>query len=293
MRPMASRRASRSGSACSSRTSPSGTPTGRTPGDSGLPTQLQWTLPPGVTAGDIAWPVPKKIPIGTLANYGYEGTVLLPVPLTVTPDFKPSLLGGDLDVKLKASWLVCKQGMHPGRRRVRAEAAGAQHHRAATAPAFDAAFDAQPQAVLGAGAAGSTARIDGNALERHASQGLPAALRGKTLEFFPETAEVIETGGAVDPGLEGDAWTARVPLSPQRSASPARDAGGAGAPAAQGWRAELKVAGRTGRPWPRPAAVSPALRGGAAQQRRGAAPAAPSHRLRSPRCWARCSAACS
>src|SRR5512132_190003 len=25
-------------------------------GDSGLPTQLQWTLPAGVVAGDIAWP---------------------------------------------------------------------------------------------------------------------------------------------------------------------------------------------------------------------------------------------
>ena len=33
--------------------------------------------------GEIAWPVPKKIPIGNLANYGYEGTVLLPVPLEV------------------------------------------------------------------------------------------------------------------------------------------------------------------------------------------------------------------
>jgi len=50
-------------------------------GDSGLPTQLQWQLPAGVTAGDIAWPNPKKIPIGPLANYGYEGTVLRPVPL--------------------------------------------------------------------------------------------------------------------------------------------------------------------------------------------------------------------
>ena len=54
-------------------------------GDSGLPTELQWTLPAGLAAGDIAWPVPKKIAIGTLANYGYENTVLLPVPLTVAP----------------------------------------------------------------------------------------------------------------------------------------------------------------------------------------------------------------
>ncbi len=58
-------------------------------GDSGLPTKLEWKLPPGVLAGDIAWPTPGKYSIGTLINYGYEGTVLLPVPLTVTPEFKP------------------------------------------------------------------------------------------------------------------------------------------------------------------------------------------------------------
>ena len=29
-------------------------------GDSGLPTQLDWKLPAGITAGEIAWPIPKK-----------------------------------------------------------------------------------------------------------------------------------------------------------------------------------------------------------------------------------------
>ena len=110
--------------------------------------QLHWTLPAGVTAGDIAWPVPRKIPIGTLANYGYEGTVLLPVPLTITPDFKPSLLGSDLEVKLKANWLVCRKECIPEEGELRAEAAGAQHHGAATARAFEAALAAQPQPVL-------------------------------------------------------------------------------------------------------------------------------------------------
>ena len=41
-------------------------------GDSGLPTELEWQLPAGLDAGEIAWPLPRKIPIGTLANYGYE-----------------------------------------------------------------------------------------------------------------------------------------------------------------------------------------------------------------------------
>ncbi|MBU6467373.1 MAG: hypothetical protein KGQ30_11720, partial [Burkholderiales bacterium] len=46
-------------------------------GDSGLPTELRWTLPAGMDVGEIAWPVPHRIRVGPLANYGYEGEVLL------------------------------------------------------------------------------------------------------------------------------------------------------------------------------------------------------------------------
>ena len=100
-------------------------------GDSGLPTSSPGRCRAGVSAGDIAWPVPKKIPIGTLANYGYEGTVLLPVPLTVAPDFKPSLLARRPRRQAQGLLAGLPQGMHPRGRRVRAEAAGAQLHRAA------------------------------------------------------------------------------------------------------------------------------------------------------------------
>lgn len=220
-------------------------------GDSGLPTQLQWTLPAGVSAGEIAWPVPKKIPIGTLANYGYEGTVLLPVPVTIGPEFKPSLLGGDMEVRLKASWLVCKKECIPEdgefSLKIPARSTTALH-----GAAFDAAFAAQPRPVAAAG----QAAIDGKALKLSVP-GLPAALRGKTLEFFPETPEVIETGARWTQAWDGAVWTAQVPLSPQRSASPALMPVVLAADG-QGWRTELKVQGS----WPAtsaPAAVSPAL----------------------------------
>ncbi|MBP6579587.1 MAG: protein-disulfide reductase, partial [Acidovorax sp.] len=85
----------------------------KNPGDSGLPTELTWQLPAGLDAGDIAWPVPHKIAIGTLANYGYEGTVLLPVPVTVTQTFAPGPLAKDVTVQLKASWLVCRKECIP------------------------------------------------------------------------------------------------------------------------------------------------------------------------------------
>ncbi|MDO8775080.1 MAG: protein-disulfide reductase DsbD family protein [Burkholderiaceae bacterium] len=183
-------------------------------GDSGLPTALQWTLPPGVMAGDIAWPLPKKIPIGNLANYGYEGTVLLPVPLTITPDFKPSLLNSEIEVKLKASWLVCRKECIPeeGEFALRLPVRGST---ALNGAAFDASLKAQPRPLSG----DSRVAVDGHTLKVSVA-GLPPALQGQTLEFFPETPEVIETAAQWTQNWQGALWTANVPLSEQRSQSP-------------------------------------------------------------------------
>jgi len=219
-------------------------------GDSGLPTQLQWQLPAGWTAGEIAWPVPKKIPIGNLANYGYEGTVLLPVPVTVSPDFRPPVFG-ESEVKLKANWLVCEKECIPeeGEFTLKVAARGST---ALHAAAFDQAFAAQPKPLAGP----SEVRIAGDRLQVSVP-GLPAAVRGKTLEFFPETGEVIETGAPWSQAWKGGVWTASVPLSAQRAQGPAT------IPIVvawsnEGWRTEAKVLGV----WPQVAALpglSPAL----------------------------------
>jgi thiol:disulfide interchange protein/DsbC/DsbD-like thiol-disulfide interchange protein len=189
-------------------------------GDSGLPTQLQWTLPAGVTAGDIAWPAPQKIRIGTLANYGYEGTVLLPVPLTVAKDFKSDALTQSLEVKLFASWLVCKQECVPqeGHFVLRIPARGST---AGQGAAFAAAQATEPKPFAGP----ATASVAANGVT-FTVRGLPAAWQGKTLGLFPETTEIIET--AATPAADqpagqhwnGAEWSARLPLSAQRSASP-------------------------------------------------------------------------
>src|SRR5512134_2110213 len=54
----------------------------KNPGDSGLPTRIQWVLPEGWKAGDIQWPYPKPLPVGPLMNYGYEDEVVLLSELT-------------------------------------------------------------------------------------------------------------------------------------------------------------------------------------------------------------------
>lgn len=81
------------------------------PGDSGLPTRLQWTLPEHVGAGEIAWPAPHRIQIGELVNFGYDGELLLPVRVSLPEELQP---GAAVPLTVKASWLVCREECIPG-----------------------------------------------------------------------------------------------------------------------------------------------------------------------------------
>ena len=181
-------------------------------GDSGLPTVLDFKLPAGIDPGEIAWPTPKKISIGTLANYGYEGTVLLPVPLTVAPGFT----GTQLDIKLKAAWLVCKKECIPQEGDF-ALSLPVKSSTALQGALFQATFDATPKPFK---TDASQIEVAGNAIKVSLS-GLPTALTGKTLAFFPETGSVIEPAAQWTQAWQGNVWTAQIPLSGQRTESPA------------------------------------------------------------------------
>ncbi|MCD1599582.1 protein-disulfide reductase DsbD family protein [Rheinheimera aquimaris] len=75
------------------------------PGDSGLPTQLSWTLPKGVSAGAIKWPTPQAIAVPPLVNYGFEGQTILLSDLTIASDYQADTL----PISLKVDWLVCEE----------------------------------------------------------------------------------------------------------------------------------------------------------------------------------------
>jgi thiol:disulfide interchange protein DsbD len=82
----------------------------KNPGAAGLATKIEWQLPPGITAGEIQWPLPEKLPPVEVTTYGYDDEVVLLVPLKLAPDLKP----GPLDLKAKVSWLECKEACIPG-----------------------------------------------------------------------------------------------------------------------------------------------------------------------------------
>jgi thiol:disulfide interchange protein len=83
----------------------------RNPGDSGLPTAIEWRLPPGFSAGSILWPVPERFVQGGIGNYGYAGSADLLVPITAAKDLTS---GSTAQLAGEASWLVCADICIPG-----------------------------------------------------------------------------------------------------------------------------------------------------------------------------------
>lgn len=82
----------------------------KNPGDSGLPTEVKWTLPKGVEAdGGLIWQVPERIAWSGMVNYGFEHDVYL------IQKFKTSRLIDAESLKIKAhvNWLICKEKCIP------------------------------------------------------------------------------------------------------------------------------------------------------------------------------------
>src|SRR6266542_395506 len=86
-------------------------------GDSGAATRIDWTLPTGLTAGDILWPVPEKNQSAGLTTYVYSNEVLLLVPISIAANAP----AGNLELKARAAWLECAEICVPGNAQVSAK----------------------------------------------------------------------------------------------------------------------------------------------------------------------------
>ncbi len=216
----------------------------KNPGDSGLPTRLDWQLPANVVAGPVQWPTPHKLPLGPLMNFGYEGTLLLPVTVELPADFSADTL----EVKLLAEWLVCAEVCIPESGEF-SLSLPAQRSTAGHTALFEATRAAMP--INHAGAQGR-AMLRGAALVLTVD-GLPAEWQGREIGFFPETTGVIQNAAKPKSSWSGSTWTAEVPLDPQRSASPAEMPSVFTTPGvAAGVQLTMAVQGD----WPAPGAVS-------------------------------------
>jgi thiol:disulfide interchange protein DsbD len=175
----------------------------RNPGDSGEPPRADWQLPPGWQAGEIQWPVPERIPVGPLVNYGYEDSVLLLVPVEVGRDASGTArIGADL------SWLVCREECIPesGRVDITLPVAPDPGRRD---PTFASARSLLPLAFTGQ--AGYSRIDDGGALElRLERTGWPLQqLAGAW--FAPFDWGPVSPSGAQDWSVSGERLEIRLP----------------------------------------------------------------------------------
>ena len=80
------------------------------PGDSGLPTKVKWKLPEGWKVGEPVWPLPSRIIVPPLVNFGYHGETMILFPIAV-----PANASGTPRIDADVSWLVCKEECVPGK----------------------------------------------------------------------------------------------------------------------------------------------------------------------------------
>ncbi|MEM9234243.1 MAG: protein-disulfide reductase DsbD domain-containing protein, partial [Pseudomonadota bacterium] len=165
------------------------------PGDSGLPLDLRWDLPTGFEAADPLYPLPHRLPLGPLVNYGHEGEPIFLIDIAVPENVVP---GEVVNLAVDATWLICADICVPEDARLSVTLPISGELGLATgryAVDIDRARRAQPRP-----AQFETAYYD---TERGPALRLSQVPEGK-LEFYPYAPSLIEPSGQVVQIREGD-----------------------------------------------------------------------------------------
>ena len=160
----------------------------RNAGDSGEPPHIRWTLPAGITAGPMQFPAPKRLPMGPLMDYGYEGEVLFPIKLTVAE----SAPLGSVRLHANVDWIVCREVCIPGK-------AELELPRDVAPKPAGGLREASPDAALWLRVERPIPDASQQALKtvfQPAGQGFRLAVttgqRETTAEFFPEDEDILD-----------------------------------------------------------------------------------------------------
>jgi thiol:disulfide interchange protein/DsbC/DsbD-like thiol-disulfide interchange protein len=156
----------------------------KSPGDSGLPTKVQWQLPPGWEISEPYWQIPQRIVLYPLVNYGYEGESLIGFRLKV-----PARDVGKKEIQAKASWLVCKEECIPEKAdlKLNIEILKQEPKRNSWATAFDLLRMQQPAAVP----KGEAAMLSHDQKAFTLELSNQSSWLGKKRDFFPYAAQQI------------------------------------------------------------------------------------------------------
>jgi thiol:disulfide interchange protein/DsbC/DsbD-like thiol-disulfide interchange protein len=165
------------------------------PGDAGGPLTVEWSLPPGVTAGPLQFPVPTPLLINGFMNHVYEAPHAILADLSVATNVAE---GTVLPVKAKARWFACSDRLcvpeeaELALQLVAGEKAGASEAR------FNAWRAALPSRLDRGGRYG----VSGNAIA--IAVPFPAAAQTGPVHFFAATEGVLQYAAPQSARRNGD-----------------------------------------------------------------------------------------
>lgn len=83
----------------------------KNPGDLGMVTKINWTLPEGFEVDEAHWPYPKRFERDNFITFGYEKSALLLFHLKAP---ETAISGNTFDIKADIEWFACKDECIPG-----------------------------------------------------------------------------------------------------------------------------------------------------------------------------------
>ena len=177
------------------------------PGDSGEAPRVAFTLPDGIHAGTLLFPVPHRVPTGPLVNYGYEGAATLLSELRAGE----GATEGSFPVRAEVKWLVCSEVCIPGKAQLDATLAVQRETEpdAASAPVFTAARAALPRPAPSG--LRLTAELDAQSFLLTAL----TELRPQQASFFPLDGDLVDNPSTQTLTPTGAGFTLRVLRSEQ------------------------------------------------------------------------------
>jgi thiol:disulfide interchange protein len=176
-------------------------------GDAGLPTEMQWKLPPGWKVGDIQWPIPlKTIDPGDIETYGYENEVLL--MQEITPPKK--IDGSSAKLSADASWLVCEKICIPGSATLQVDLPISATSQPANTELFARYRRFLPQNSPGANVATADWKRAGSDL--HLKVRSTTLAKYQAVDFFPLPDEGTVVGHPTVESRNNDEVSFRIPI---------------------------------------------------------------------------------
>jgi thiol:disulfide interchange protein DsbD len=80
-------------------------------GEAGMPTRIEWRLPPGFAAGPLKWEPPERFNDSGIITYGYRDRTVIAAEVKPPASLSAS---GTLTFAARVKWLACKEACIPG-----------------------------------------------------------------------------------------------------------------------------------------------------------------------------------